>query len=264
MKLIDPYEFRDMFRSIRSLAIVGNAPTVLEHDNGSFIDGHDAVVRFNRIRTEGIESKIGGRTDILCVNAANSLALAPSPAENCRPRCMICFVSPQGVRNGDAQPFYEWVGDIPTLLTFGPDFIGIQSSFHTRPLTSGTYVLFSLLRLFELDRLFITGFTMFGAVAGGTGKVYKDDRSGIGTFHDIDQEASIFARTLAEFSGELTATPEIFDLAQRAGVSLKGQNVRSANHATRRVGWKKRLADGIAWRVLEGALVIRRWAESVG
>ena len=259
MNLIDPFELREQFAEVRSLAVVGNAPSVREYSNGQRIDEHDLIVRFNRIQTLGLEEHIGSRTDILCVNAANSLALAPPPAAVSRPKALVCFVSPEGCPNADIKSFAEWVGDIPILLTFGPDLIGLAPVAHQRPLTSGTYILFTLLRLLNVQRLFVTGFTMFGAVGGGAGKVYKDQRPGVGTFHDIDQEAKIFADVLSKYDGELAMTPEVESLASRYGRFMNGKTM---SNGARRESLVRRVAGGMSWRLMGAALALRRFQEA--
>jgi len=256
MNLIDPFEFRAQFSGARSLAVVGNAPTVREYQNGKRIDEHDIVVRFNRIQTSGLEEQIGSRTDILCVNAANSLSLAPSPSQTTRPKALVCFISPHWCHKADAAAFFEWVGDLPLLLTFGPDLLGLPASTRTRPLTSGTYILYTLLRMLQIERLFLTGFTMFGAVAGGAGKVYEDGRPGVGTFHDLDEEAKIFAGILQQYCGKLEMTPEVESLVARAG----GRRV-AADTGAKREAFGRRLANAISWRLLGAAMALRRYGE---
>jgi hypothetical protein len=256
MNLIDPIQFRDLFRDTRSLAVVGNAPSILEWDNGGKIDAADLVVRFNRARTAGLEDKIGGRTDVLFVNAANSLTKAPPPDELCRPKCLVCFVSPGGCKPLDIRPFEKWVGDLPVLLTFGPDLIGMSAPTRQRPLTSGTYALFMLLRLFEIERLFVTGFTMFGAVQGGAGKYWDEPAPHAAVAHDLDHEARLFVELLADFAGHLELTPEVSALATR-------HNARF--HTTARNGRQqlsKRIAAGLSWRLLGAGMALRRVAES--
>lgn len=50
----------------KSVAIVANAPEILETDYGPIIDGHDVVLRMNRAwPTEANADAIGRRTDIL-------------------------------------------------------------------------------------------------------------------------------------------------------------------------------------------------------
>jgi hypothetical protein len=263
MNLIDPFEFRDMFCYARSFAVVGNAPTIVENEYGDIIDSHDVIVRFNRATTTGLETKIGSRTDILVVNASNSLKLGAAPSAVAKPRCLVCFVSPHGLKDLDASPFREWVGSIPILITCGPDLIGIDASHHTRPLTSGTYALFTLVRLFCVEKLLVTGFTMFGAVAGGAQKYYPDDRPSVGTFHDLDQESILFARILEKYTGELVVTREIDDLAQRAGITLRGKELRGSTSVAQKCAQiRQRIADGLAWRFLRAGMILRRIAES--
>ncbi|MBI1903226.1 MAG: glycosyltransferase family 29 protein [Planctomycetia bacterium] len=254
MHLIDPFQFRDMFADARSFAVVGNAPTILEYENGKKIDSHDVVVRFNRATTTGLESKIGSRTDILVVNASNSRAMAPPPSATLKPRCLLSYVSPQGVPSVPREPFSDWVGELPILLTFGPDLIDLPGEHHTRPMTSGTYFLLTILRMLTVERLFVTGFTMFGAKGGATAKYYKDDRPGVGSFHDLDVESRIFANLLAQSDARLDMTPEVL---QVVGVADSG---KCANGA--RLPLRRRIAGGLAWRLLNFGTKLRRFAES--
>jgi hypothetical protein len=256
MNLIDPYQFRDLFPSVHSLAVVGNAPTILEWQNGSKIDAADLVVRFNRARTAGLEQKIGSRTDVLFVNAANSLEKAPPPQELCQPRCLVCFVSPEGCKTFDIAPFAKWAGDVPVLFSFGPDLIGLPQPRRQRALTSGTYALYTLLRLFEFQRLFVTGFTMFGATEGGAGKYWKEAMPHAAFAHDLDHEAGIFVSTLAAHQGELELTPEVATLAAKYGFAAGSPTASRNSRLT------KRIAAGLSWRFLGLGMVLRRIAES--
>jgi hypothetical protein len=257
MRLIDPFQFREMFATARTIAVVGNAPTILEHENGAKIDAHDLVVRFNRATTEGLESKIGSRTDILVVNASNSRAMSPSPSETVRPRCLVTFVSPQGVPNVPREPFADWVGETPVLLTFGPDLIGLPPVHHTRPMTSGTYFLLMILRMLTVDRLFVTGFTMFGATGGATSKYYRDDRPGVGAYHDLDVESTVFADLLSN-CGEtrVEMSPEVAQVVAAVG------GARQSRRNGKRSSLGKKIAEGMSWRLLNVSTRLRRFAES--
>jgi hypothetical protein len=166
LRRFDQFDLRDMFADVRSVAIVGNAATILEFENGALIDGHDMVVRFNRAQTAGVEHKIGRRTDLLVANEKNCLDIAPSPAETLKPRCVLSFTIREP--GFDITPFREWVGDdIPTLCAPPPDIIGFDQTGRTRLLTQGSYTLYFLLNTLHIERLFLTGFTMFGAGPGG-------------------------------------------------------------------------------------------------
>lgn len=167
MQRLGLYDFYSMFEHARSFALVGNAGTILAYDNGAEIDSHDVVIRFNCAFTDGIEAKIGARTDVICANIGRNLDTCPSPATTCRPRCIVNFAD-RSPRDGNCEPdrFVEWCADTPTLITWAPDLIGIPQGRRTRQLTQGTYMLFTILRLFRVERLFVTGFTMYQPVPG--------------------------------------------------------------------------------------------------
>ena len=52
------------YDSKSKVIIVGNSPTVLNYENGKWIDSFDVVIRVNRCATEGFEKNIGSKTDI--------------------------------------------------------------------------------------------------------------------------------------------------------------------------------------------------------
>jgi Glycosyltransferase family 29 (sialyltransferase) len=250
----DIYDLRDAWAGIRSVAMVGNAATILQRQNGALIDSHDLVIRFNRAHVEGLEDKIGSRTDLLVANAANSLEKAPSPADTLKPRWVLCFVQPQ--IGAELESFRAWVGDIPTAITLSPDILELATTGRTRGLTLGTYTLYTLLKLFPLERLFVTGFTMYGA-AGGDSHKYYDPGSRAGSYHDLDEEARLFGAILASFQAELQFTPEVGDLLRRHGHARALQSAGAAGGAEapslyyRLLGW-------LAWRFLRTGFKLRR------
>jgi hypothetical protein len=258
MNLIDPFIFSSMFGDARSFAIVGNAPTILEYEHGSKIDSYDVVVRFNRATTQGVEKQIGSRTDLLVVNASNTLAMAPSPAESVKPRCLVSFVSPQGVPKIDRGAFSDWTRDLPILIGFGPDLIGLKPVAHSRPLTSGTYILFTLLRMLTIERLYISGFTMFGAAGGASGKYYHDPRVGVGAYHDTDAEAEIFRELVLSSGVDLELTDETSQLVYGTANS-DGQ--RSSSGGRSSAAMRKRIAGGVGWRLINMGTRLRRFSE---
>jgi hypothetical protein len=117
-------------------------------------------------------------------------------------------------------PWRRWVGDvIPTLCSLPPDIIGFEQTGRTRLLTHGSYALYLLLNSISIERLFLTGFTMFGAGPGGSQKYYEPTKHfmGMGTYHDLDQEPRLFCDMLATFKGELRVTEEVAGLLTRLG-----------------------------------------------
>jgi hypothetical protein len=248
----DIYDLRDAWAGVRSVAMVGNAAAILRRQNGALIDAHDLVIRFNRAHVEGIADKIGSRTDLLVANAANSLAKAPSPAETLKPRWVLCFVQPQA--DADLAPFRAWVGDIPTVITLSPDILEFATTGRTRGLTLGTYALYTLLKLCPLERLFVTGFTMYGA-AGGDSQKYYDPGSRAGSYHDLDEEARLFSAILASFKGELQVTPEVAEVLERHGHARRLQDTAAKGSAP---SLYYRLLGRLAWRFLRTGFKLRR------
>lgn len=260
MERIDLFDFRERFAQVRSIAMVGNSPTILDHENGQLIDGYDMVVRFNRAQTTDLEHRIGRRTHVLVANEKNCLDWGPSPTTTLRPQAILCFVPPTPRSQLDIQPFREWVGDIPTCITLAPDLVGVDNPFRTRLLTQGSYALYTLLRLLPVERLFLTGFTLYGAAPGGAGKYYGAGRNRLGVWHDLDQEAAVFTATLAAFQGELQATPEVHELMARQGRSLSAPGDAHSQSP----GLYQRVVGRIAWRLLRWGMGLRRSVERRG
>jgi Glycosyltransferase family 29 (sialyltransferase) len=246
-------EFHGMFAGARSMALVGNAETILEHASGGRIDACDIVVRFNRAHVAGIEDKVGRRTDILVANRNYNLRKAPSPAATLRPRCVVCFLEPQP--DLDQGPFEEWTGGLPTLTTFAPDLLRAAQVDRTRPVTMGTNALYAFVNLFRLERLFLTGFTFYGAAGSGHGVYWQDERKSRGTFHDLEPEARIFASILGRFPGEVAATPEVEELLRRFG---HGPGHGSAA----RRAWADGLYARCGWQLIRWGMRLRRRAEA--
>jgi hypothetical protein len=262
LRRFDQFDFRDMFADARSVAIVGNAATVLEFDNGELIDSHDMVVRFNRAQTTGVEGKIGRRTDLLVANELNRLEIAPSPAETVKPRCVLSFVLREP--GFDIAPFRAWVGnDIPTLCSLPPDIIGFKQSGRTRLLTQGSYTLYLLLNSIRIERLFVTGFTMFGAGPGGSQKYYeptKHKRS-LGTYHDLDQEPRLFCEMLASFKGRLQVSEEVSGLLTRLGYGDLIEGPRGQDGRLPSLTLSERLRARLAHQLLRWGTRMRRSVE---
>ncbi len=245
--------FNEMFAHARSMALVGNADTILAHASGERIDGCDVVVRFNRAHVAGIEDKVGRRTDILVANRNYNLSKAPSPAETLQPRCVVCFLEPQpGIDYGS---FAEWTGDLPTLTVFAPDLLAAAQVERTRPVTMGTDALYTFVNLFRLERLFLTGFTFYGAAGSGHGVYWQDDRKSRGVFHDLEPEAQLFASIVARFGGEVEATPEVQELLRRYG----GAREAGAEASPARLD---NLYARAGWQLIRWGMRLRRRAEA--
>ena len=238
MTVLGLREFHDMFRGARTMALVGNADTILEHNSGAEIDACDVVVRFNRAHVDGIEDRVGRRTEILVANRNYHLGKAPSPAETLRPRCVVCFLEPQP--DLELAPFEAWTGGLPTLTLLAPDLLNAVQAERTRPVTMGTNALYAFVNLFKLEGLFLTGFTFYGAAGSGQGVYWQDERKSRGMFHDLEPEARIFASILARFPGTVRATPEVEELLRRYGAARteRASPVPVVDGLYARAGWQ--------------------------
>jgi hypothetical protein len=240
-----------MFAGAESMAVVGNADTVLDYESGSLIDACDLVVRFNKAHVTGIESKVGRRTDILVANRRYSLERAPPPGETLQPRCLACFIEPD--RGPDPVAWGRWAGAVPTFVTLAPDLLGAIQVERTRPVTSGTSALYCFVHMLPIKRLFVTGFTFYGAAGVGPGNYWEELSDPRGLFHDLEAEARIFVSILERFKGKLEVTPEVQELMRRFGTTGK------------EAGPSRALLEGIAmragWSLIRAGMVLRRQAE---
>ncbi len=258
MQLLTPHAFGELFGRADSAAVVGSASSILQLRNGPAIDACDLVVRFNRATTsKDLADRIGARTDLLCVNMENLVHFAEHPDQlPAGVRCLLCFTSPDSVRRrGIVAPDHHDL-PVPAFVTFGPDPYRIQSRVggRSRPLTTGTYSLFTLTRALSLRKLFVTGFTMFGAGGGTADKYFNDPQSNNGVYHDLDNEALVFADVLCGFTGELEMTDEVAEVVARG---QRGSSLQRHSSSSLTV----RILKGMSHRLLQASLRLRRAAE---
>lgn len=258
MHLLTPHAFGELFCFAESAAVVGSASSILRMNNGAMIDACDLVVRFNRATTStDLAAQIGTRTDLLCVTVENLVHFAENPAQlPAGIRCLLCFTSPDSVRRrGIVAPDHLDL-PVPVFATFGPDPYRIQSRVggRSRPMTTGTYSLFTLTRALSLRKLFVTGFTMFGAGGGSADKYFNDPQSNDGLYHDLDSEARVFADVLYGFTGELEMTDEVAEVVAHGQLGSKLQRKSSSSLTVR--GLK-----AMSHRLLQASLRLRRAAE---
>ena len=124
---------------------------------------------------------------------------------------------------------------------FAPDLLAAAQVERTRPVTMGTDALYTFVNLFQLERLFLTGFTFYGAAGSGQGVYWQDDRKSRGVFHDLEPEAQLFASIVARFEGEVEATPEVRELLRRYGGAREaggGKSPARLDNLYARVGWQ--------------------------
>lgn len=202
------------------MAIVGSSSSVNQWENGDYIDSHDIVVRFNRTTVDGIEKNVGSRTDIIVANDANRLSKAPSPEFASKPKCVVTFVNTHGAGNRTKEQlggFLEWVANTPLLWCPGPEILCCDVPMRKRGFSMGTYALHALPYFLNIEKIFVTGFTMFGESEGGADHHSKKSNRATVTWHDADLERYIAANVLAHHSCELMATDEVGAFMEREG-----------------------------------------------
>jgi len=57
-----------MNHEVKTCAVVGNAPNILENEYGESIDSHDVIIRCNRSFVEGFEKHVGSKTTFRIIN----------------------------------------------------------------------------------------------------------------------------------------------------------------------------------------------------
>ena len=217
MNLITPFEFVRRFPEGQRVAVVGNAPSVLERRLGEYIDAHDVVVRFNECALESYAEFVGERTDILVSNPYPE-GRKRSLLDGNRAK-VVLIITPQ-TRRGDQSVFEQWVGDHDVLFTYTPDLVRVEDSSHMAGLTTGTYALQLLWRLLRPRRLTCTGFTMFDR-AQSTPQHYWAVQAPAGmAAHDLATEARIFVSVLNSMKQPVDVTPEVLSIARRHRVQF--------------------------------------------
>ncbi|MFW2831507.1 glycosyltransferase family 29 protein [Sphingomonas sp. ID0503] len=134
MEVITPFDFRDMFAEGGSLAIIGNAPSLVGEGLGAWIDSHDVVVRFNEAALAGFEADLGSRTDILVTNPyPEGRDRPPLDGFECR---MVLAIAPL-TRRGDAATFVVVRFNEAALAGFEADLGSRTDILVTNPYPEG-------------------------------------------------------------------------------------------------------------------------------
>jgi hypothetical protein len=217
MEIITPFEFVEMFGEGERVAVVGNGPGNLEYENGTYIDEHTHVVRFNECTTSGFESRIGKRTSILIAN----------PYAETRSRRLLGGGSAEVVvvifsltRRGDRKILENWVGKHRVLCSYAPDLVGVQDSSHKAGLTTGTYGLQFIARVLRPSELFVTGFSMFAEKEHS--HYWKAGIPGGIRAHDFQRETDIFVNLLNSFKCRTIVTSDVQKLIESSAVAPHG------------------------------------------
>ncbi len=212
MHLITPFDFVKRYPEGRSVAIVGNAPSLEGYHLGPHIDSFDVIVRFNEFVLDGFEENIGSRTDIAVTNPYAETRQNPHFDRDVD----LVLVISSLTRRGEEAVFRKWVGDKDVLFTYAPSLVGVADGSHSAALTTSTYALQLLWRILRPNRMLVTGFTMFSQ--GQRSHYWKEGTSSGLKAHDMDEESRIFCQILNAVRCEIQMTPDIAAIFSSTGI----------------------------------------------
>lgn len=185
MNVITSVEFLNLYPEAKSVAFVGNAPSLREENLGDWIDQHDIVVRFNEAPVDDFQQDVGSKTSILVSNPYPNVYTPTALKKD----AIILIISPQ-TRRPPAPHFETWAGENKLLFSYTPDILPTPDLALDSGLSTGTYGIHLLSRLLKPSRISITGFTMF---LDNTSHHYWSDNTPQGSkAHDFKAEAPIF------------------------------------------------------------------------
>ena len=133
--------------------VVGNGPSLLAREHGSFIDGFDEIIRFNRYKLAGFEAHTGLRTTLW---STFGHGYVPSDEEE-RPKRMIFVHGERGEPAYAADEIYR----VPRWLYKSLNERIQKESGREVGLTSGFLVCFWLLEVVGLEKITLAGFDHF-------------------------------------------------------------------------------------------------------
>ena len=229
--------FSETFGSVRSMAIIGNAPTLLHTSYSNLIDSCDVVCRFNQFKIKGYEQYVGSKTNFYGCNmiSYNSLEfLLEAKVQGVLATRPISTKHCYNVALGDMLSTFE---QLKTLnVSFVPEKIfeqlyeqlGIsQDDRSGHNPSSGLTVLYAATRLLNLQQIYLIGFNFFDIASdvhyfpsNTHEKVTLEQLNSI--YHPPVKEKPVF-RSIIETSQNIYITD---DEAQSLGIT----NVKTINH----------------------------------
>lgn len=216
MYLLTPFDFLCQFPEQRSVAFVGNAPSLKNEGLGEWIDSHDIVIRFNECPVKGFESDVGERTNIVVANPYLEGRAPLSFSEN----GVVVIIVPQ-TRRPPSPELEQWVNKCGVLFSYTPDIVQVENIAHMAGLTTGVYGLHLLSRLLKPSKIVVTGFTMF---LQDTAHHYWKQVTPKGLqSHDAAVEASIFINICNSLRCAVEVTEDIAWVSRQVGIPLSGK-----------------------------------------
>lgn len=174
----------------KSVAVVGNSPTIKEEENGAAIDNCDVVIRFNRFVLDGWQKYTGEKTTIIGCPLGYSPAVPDTKTiEKTAPE-MFLAVCPKINKEANANESRLVGMGIPVAFFPIDYFVALAKELGCRP-TTGFATLNYLIDECQPKSVFMTGFS-FGKIRQS--HYFKEGSSFNYTVHDPVKELHMFAR----------------------------------------------------------------------
>lgn len=165
----------------KSVAVVGNAASLLQQHAGQAIDGHDIVVRMNRGKVVFPEHQ-GFRTDILTL----ACSLDDDTLSSLNPKYIICTT-----RKRSSIGFTVLNSHYPILFLPKRFYYGLKSQIGTKNPSTGLTTAYMVGSIFNPNSI-----TLFGFDWMETKTFYKNDL--ISKWHDWDRERDMIGQWVSE------------------------------------------------------------------
>ena len=186
LSFIDLASFKDFIKD-KKIALVANSSDLLNYKNGSDIDNHDIVIRFNSFKLE--PEYTGEKTTIHA-----SIYLQDINLDYFVPiRIIIC------------NNVIKWVSKLKTINRYDQTFIlkynhpSIFGFDLNKSLTTGLNTLITLMKLGGYNRIDLYGFTFY---KDGKNSILRTDAglvSGISKVHDYEFEKTFIFDKMSEY-----------------------------------------------------------------
>ena len=163
--------FHKCFGNVKSMAIVGNAPSIKDYNYGEIIDSYDLVCRFNRYEIHQYERYVGRRTDLFVTNLLTSVPEEKLRNDGVKGILISRPLSRKHVYNvalGIMLTNFQAIRNMNISFLNEDDFellyvkLGIPMDDETgRNPTSGIAVLYAILKHLRMDNILLIGFNFF-------------------------------------------------------------------------------------------------------
>jgi hypothetical protein len=187
LSFIDLVSFKDFIKD-KKIALVANSSDLLNHQNGSDIDNHDIVIRFNSFKLDSEHT--GEKTTIhasIYLQDVNLDYFVPI-------RIIVC------------NNVTKWINKLKTINKYNQTFIlkynhpSILNIDYGKSLTTGLNTLITLVKLGGYAKIDLYGFTFY---KDGKNSILRTDAglaSGISNVHDYEFEKEFIFDKMSEYN----------------------------------------------------------------